>query len=289
MVERGELSVLDRDEIRDILFDRERFMRKQAGIPEVSNCELSHLTVRAHDGTGLNCRIYSADPAKPHIVYYPAEYESEETLYMLADGMGAYGFNLASLDYRGLGRSQGAASLDHLSRDAAAFFAGIREWIAREGRADKLVIMGRSLGTAAAIMAAEKFQNEILCLVLESAFNLTSDFLLGRGVSQELVSEICPDGSDPFGNRQRMKKIEKPVLFIHSPRDQVQTLSQVEWLVMESRSKATQFQVAPSGTREDLAHCAGELYCSVLHQYINLRMGIRPPRKPRHKRKAQGA
>ncbi len=280
------MAALERPEIKDVLFNRDIFMiEEESSAPQLKHTAVSSITVDAADGTPLHCRIYSGQPDRPHIIYYPAEYENRETLAMLADGMGEYDFNLISLDYRGLGESGGETSFSTLPSDTEAFYLGVKQWMEQNGRNGKLVVMGRSMGCAAAIMAAEKFQDDLLCVVLESAFDHTADFLEGRGVAPDVAASAAPrDGKDPFANRERMKKIEKPVIFIHSPRDQVQTLYQVEWLVAESRAKATQFQIAPSGTREELARTAGDLYCAVLRQYINLRMGIRPARKPRHKR-----
>ncbi len=282
----NKLAALERPEVLSSLFPKDTFMRQEGdAAPHLANCTSSSMTVPSEDGTPLNCRIYSAEPDKPHIVYFPAEYESADTLAMLADGMAEYGFNLISLDYRGVGESAGSASLVSLPADAQSFYMGVRTWMEQEKREGKLVVMGRSVGCVPAMMVASKYQDDLLCLVLESAFDRTADFLKGRGVSDEIVDMVEEEAEDAFSNRERMKKIKKPVLFIHSPRDQVQTLPQVEWLVVESRSKATQFQIAPSGTREDLAHTTGELYCSILRQYINLRMGIRPARKPRNRRR----
>lgn len=285
MEHNDKLKILDQPEIISSLFDRAGFMQQEeAQQPVLNHCTLSNLTLPASDGTLLNSRIYSAEQDKPHIIYFPAEYESAETLAMLADGMAEYGFNLISLDYRGVGASQGSASFSSLPEDSEAFYLAVKRWMEEEGREGKLVVMGRSLGCVPAMMVAEKYQDDLLCLVLESAFDKTADFLQGKKVPEEVINSVESRAQDAFSNRERMKKITKPVFFIHSPRDEIQTLPQVEWLVAESRSKATQFQIAPAGTREELAHTTGELYCSTLRQYINLRMGIRPSRKPRRKR-----
>ena len=289
-MEIGNMTVLERPEIKDALFNRDRFMKQEEDTaPELVHTTLTSMTVNAPDGTPLHCRIYSASPDKPHIIYFPAEYESEETLAMLADGMGEDEFNLISLDYRGVGKSGGSPSFETLPSDAEAFYLGVRAWMKEQGREGKLTVMGRSLGCVPAMMVTSRYQDDLLCLVLESAFDRTADFLTGRDIPEEIVAEVAPDGQDPFANRERMKKITKPVIFIHSPRDEVQSLYQVEWLVAESRSKATQFQIAPAGTREELAHTVGYLYISTLRQYINLRMGIRPPRKPRYKRNIEAS
>ncbi|MEF3169513.1 MAG: hypothetical protein K6360_09375 [Deltaproteobacteria bacterium] len=71
---------------------------------------------------------------------------------------------------------------------------------------------------------------------------------------------------------------------LHSSRDPVVSITQVEWLVCDSRSKATQFQIAPSPDRESLASSTGEFYANAVKDFIHLRMGRWPPRKRRYGR-----
>jgi len=134
--------------------------------------------------------------------------------------------------------------------------------------------MGRSIGTAAALDLAARHCEKTLALILESAFDRTDDFLAGKGLPQGFSSE-----DDPFDNRSKMEQYTKPVLFLHSHADQVVNLNQIEWLVAESRSKATQLQIVPSSSREDLQEIGGELYHKIIRDFINLRLGRRPPRK----------
>ncbi len=268
------LSKLDIPEIRDHLFEpldlEDKDKRKTGDM---------FLEIPSPDRVMLNARIFEGNPADPHILYLPAEYENLETLALLGQGFKKLGFTFVSLDYRGCGLSEGALSMASLFQDAETFYDGTRKWMEQSGRDGGPVIMGRSLGAALALDLAVKKEKELLCLIMESAFNLGKDFLSGKGISQEYV----PEGPI-FENRKKMSSFTKPVLFIHSPRDQVQTLTEVEWLVMESRSKATQFQIAPSGTREELAMHVGDVYLEFVHQYVNLRRGVRPKIQRRRRR-----
>jgi hypothetical protein len=114
--------------------------------------------------------------------------------------------------------------------------------------------MGRSTGSALALEAALINQESVLCLIMESA-------------------------NDTPENRKKMAAFKKPVLFLHSSRDEMVSLSEIEWLVAESRSKATQFQIVPSPSRKNLAASTGEFYFKTIRDFIHLRMGIRPKRK----------
>ncbi len=237
------------------------------------------LEIPTGDNVKLTARIFDGRPDDPHILFLPAEYDSLETIGLLGQGFKGLGFTFASLDYRGLGLSSGVFSISSMFTDAETFYEGIKAWMKDAGRSGGLVVMGRSLGSAVALDLAVKKEKELLCLIMESAFNRSRDYLAGKGLDEQSI----PEGP-LFENRKKMACFKKPVLFIHSPRDQIQTLTEVEWLVVESRSKATQFQIAPSGTREELAMHVGDVYLEFVHQYVNLRRGVRPKLKKRRRR-----
>lgn len=277
-MERDGLKLLDRAGItarllKDTLKEAGEVPAGDTGqMPELPAPEFSAFD---SGGTELAVRIYKGAPDSVHVVYLPAEYDTPHTLGLLAAQYLAGGFSFISLDYRGCGKSGGDKSLAATMDDLDPFYGFVRDWMAQEGRSGNMVLMGRSVGAALALDLAVRVKKDLLCLVLESAFDRSRDYLAAKGLD---LSGL-PDDQPLFSNRAAMKCFSKPVLFIHSPRDTVQSLTQVEWLVAESRSKATQFQIAPSGTREDLANQVNELYGEVVLQYINLRQGIRPPRK----------
>ncbi len=280
-MERDGLRLLDRSGITAELLDSALSDEAlEAEIPEaMRGVRLPVPEIRYFDSGGaeLAVRIYRGAPDSVHVIYLPAEYDSSFTLGLLAAQYLAGGFTFVSLDYRGCGKSGGEKSLLETLDDLEPYYRFVRKWMGEEDRTGNLVVMGRSIGSALALDLAVRVEKELLCLVLESAFDRTRDYLSAKGIDLSALPEDQPI----FTNRDTMKGFSKPVLFIHSPRDTVQSLTQVEWLVAESRSKATQFQLAPSGTREDLAHQVNELYGEVVLQYINLRQGIRPPRKRR--------
>ncbi len=275
------LEQLDVPEVRDSLFTSFDLGGHGKAGRDDSPCLL--VKIPTQDNIELTARIFEGNPEDPHLLYLPAEYENMETLALLGEGFKKLGFTFASLDYRGCGLSGGKPSMSGLFEDAETFYQGIRDWMKKTGRAGDVVVMGRSLGSAVALDVAAKHEKELLCLIMESAFNRTGDYLSRKGVAEGFIPTV-----PVFRNREKMSSFTGPVLFIHSPRDQIQTLTEVEWLVVESRSKATQFQIAPSGTREDLASQVGDLYLEFVHQYVNLRRGVRPKRRKRPRRRKTG-
>jgi pimeloyl-ACP methyl ester carboxylesterase len=274
------LSQLDRPEIISVLLKGKGSHRETKRASAASEAVAEALTARSRDGTEIHYRVFPGIPEEPHILFFPAEYDSEAGIIDLATGLGHFGITLITMDYRGCWNSSGEPSISALPQDAEAFYQVVKDWYATEQRTGPVVFMGRSLGAAIALDLASHHDNDSLALIMESAFDLTEDFLSGKGIR---INESGLSGEDPFSNRSKMSNYSKAVLFLHSHRDEVVSLNQIEWLVAESRSKATQLQIVPSECREDIAEKAGDLYFAVIKDFLNRRMGRRPRRRRKKK------
>jgi len=232
------------------------------------------IPVRSELFREISARCVQGSPEKPHILYCPSEFDQEQDFLILAKGFSDLGGTFSWLPY-----PHGISGLDIESYLGFMqdFFKAFYSWKEASGRGGPLVVMGRSLGTGPAIDCFFRWEERCLCLLLESAFWDTKGLFKALGAGY-------PEGEeDPFSNREKMQGLKKPVLFIHSHGDSVVSIWNVEWLVSESRSKATQFQIVPSEGRYDLAFKGGTLYFKVIWEYILLRMGIRPKRRPRRR------
>jgi len=279
MAESNHLSQLDRPEIINSLFKNRKEYWTAKKSYSVSNAEI--LTAISRDGTEIYCRVFRGISEEPHILFFPAEYDSEAGIIDLATGLGQFGITLITMDCRGCWKNSGKPSISALPQDAEAFYLAVKDWYATEKRTGPIIFMGRSLGSAVALDLACRHDDDSLALIMESAFDLTEGFLSSKGIR---INELGLSGEDPFSNRSKMSNYSKAVLFLHSHRDEVISLNQIEWLVAESRSKATQLQVVPSECREDIAEKAGDLYFTVIKDFLNRRMGRRPRRKRRSKK-----
>ncbi|NIA08850.1 MAG: hypothetical protein GWP10_03565 [Nitrospiraceae bacterium] len=268
MVEIGQLTQLDRPEILSVLLPHKGKEGSYIG------SESETLKVISEDGTEIHSRVFLGRPGEPHILFFPAEYDTESSISELASGLGKFGISLISMDYRGCMGSAGEPSISALPQDAEAFYQVVKDWYTKAQRTGPLVFMGRSLGTAVALDLASRHVKDSLALILESAFDSTEGFLSGKGISFS--------GEDLFSPRAKMLKYHKAVLFIHSHRDQVVSINAIDCLLAESRSNATQLQIVPSGCREDIMEKAGDIYFSVIRDFLNRRMGRRPHRRKKH-------
>ena len=283
MAKINHLSQLDRPEIIDSLFknikDSYGTVKKSRPAGEAM---AEALTAKTPDGVEIHCRVSRGIPEEPHILFFPAEYDCEADIIDLATGFGHFGITLITMDYRGCWKSGGEPSISALPQDAEAFYQAVKNWYDTEQRTGPVIFMGRSLGSAVALDLACRHSDDSLALIMESAFDLTEGFLSSKGIQ---TNELGLSGEDPFLNRSKMSNYSKAVLFLHSHRDKVISLNQIEWLVVESRSKATQLQIVPCECREDIAKKSGDLYFAVIKDFLNRRMGRRPRKRRKSKKR----
>lgn len=209
---------------------------------------------------------------EPHLFYLPSEYDTSEDISAMSDALKNLQFTLFCCDY-GSFWQKNEMSINGMCEAVTAALQSVSYWMDSLNRKGPLVVMGRSIGSALAIHAAACMCQRTACLIVESGFDKTIHLLqkMGRDTSGLL--------EDPFSNRVKMRTYTKPVLFLHSSRDEYTTITQMEWLVMESRSKATQFQIVPSPSRNTMFSSTSEFYLQTLKDFIYLRMGRRPKLK----------
>jgi alpha-beta hydrolase superfamily lysophospholipase len=272
-----DLSNLDSPEIINSLFKNSNdlfFSNKKSCLTDETS--VKSLSTKLPDGAEIHCRIFPGIPSEPHILFFPAEYDIETNITSLANGFVNLDITLIAMYYRGWVKNSGKLSISTLPQDAEAFYRVAKDWHNNEQRTGPLVFMGRSIGSAIALDLACRHEDDSLALIMESAFDLTEDFLRNKGIE---TNEMAIVKKDFFSNRSKISTYRKAVLFLHSHRDQIISPGQIERLVRESRSKATQLQIVPSSCREDIAQKAGDLYFNVIKDFLDRRMGKRLYRK----------
>ena len=96
------------------------------------------------------------------------------------------------------------------------------------------VIMGRSLGSAAALELISKYPNQIDGLIIESGFAFALPLLKLLGIDLEKIG-LATDG---FDNADKIKKYNKPTLIIHAEFDHIIPFSDGEALFRNSADKS---------------------------------------------------
>ena len=135
-----------------------------------------------------------------------------------ADLSEAFGASVWLLDYRGYGRSAGRPSFGTMLADAEAAWRDLGRFEAQRGRPfRKRFVMGRSLGSAAAIHVAWRFGGEVSGLVIDSGFAHLPALVerLGGGRVKVRLPRGFRDNAD------KLRECRMPTLLLHGAEDRI--------------------------------------------------------------------
>ena len=104
------------------------------------------------------------------------------------------------------------------SLNSHPLFNGFASFLRDQGYNGHLFVMGRSLGSAAAIEVAYHYQQKLKGLIVESGFS-SQETLLARLGASHLFEH--PDKVVGFANDIKIKAIRIPTLIIHGERDEI--------------------------------------------------------------------
>jgi fermentation-respiration switch protein FrsA (DUF1100 family) len=194
-------------------------------------------------------RFHPAGKADPVIVFFHgngeivADYNDIGPLYT---GMG---INFLAADYRGYGRSTGRPTITAMMRDAHVIFDYVRRRLEQEGCTGRLMVMGRSLGSASALELAANYSNAVDGLIIESGFAFARPLLMLLGINMEAMGITENDG---FRNIKKITHFFKPTLIIHGEHDQLLPLSEGKALYEASPAQDKRLLVIKGATHNDI-------------------------------------
>jgi len=179
-----------------------------------------------------------------------------ETLRLLHDlGVATFIF-----DYRGYGRSGGRTSETGLYHDAAAAMALLHE---RGWPADRVIILGRSLGAAVGMETALRIPPA--GLIIEAAF--TSIHAMGRYHYPLLNFLLGWMIEAKFDNLEKIGDLKSPVLLIHGRNDSICPSAMAEQLYARAVERKRLYWIDAAGHNNGLA-VGGAAYRKVLQEAI---------------------
>ena len=172
--------------------------------------------MQVEPGVALGGRLYPANPESPALLYFhgngeiAGDYDDVAALYI------RQGITLLVTDYRGYGTSGGTPASTHLLADAVVLFDSLPGTLEDHGLAPSwLYVMGRSLGSAAAIEVARHAGDRLAGLIVESGFADTFALLRRLGLPVQGAGEA----RDGFGNAAKLSCVKTPTLIIHGQDD----------------------------------------------------------------------
>jgi len=201
------------------------------------------------DGANLHARFWIKDAKLPTVVFFHGNGEIVSDYDDLAPYFQREGLNIVFAEYRGYGLSTGEPTVTALFTDALTLFDGVKARLRELGAAGKIIVMGRSLGSACALELAAKRKSEIDALVIESGFAFTLPLLERLGLDANALGISEKDG---FLNLEKMKGWDKPLLVIHAERDDIIPISDARTLFKASSSVRKTFLAIPDAGHNDI-------------------------------------
>lgn len=256
---REDCSLLDQPEVLRIMFYPRRDFRPDAG-------DERNISFEVADGICVGGRLHLFDANAPLIVLFHgngeivSDYDDIATLYL------ELRISLLIVDYRGYGTSDGTPTASDLLDDAMTAYRQLPGILSERGiEPSRLIIMGRSLGSAAALEIASQVDDEISGLIIESGFS-SAGRLMERlsGMSMTQLGA----GADGFDNAGKIEKVEVPTLIIHGENDMILPVTYGQELYSRSAGKDKKMVLIPDAGHNDLLLWGRDLYFGAVREFV---------------------
>jgi pimeloyl-ACP methyl ester carboxylesterase len=165
---------------------------------------------------------------------------------------------VVGLGYRGYGASDGRASEKSIYADGAAARAFVEAELGFP--AERIVLVGRSLGTTVAVRVASEHAVGGVVLITP----LTS----GRDMAKAIgMGALAWAAGDAFDNLGRIEKVDAPILIVHGDADEVVPYAMGERLFAAAR-EPKRFVALPGARHNDLEHTHAEVYWGAIAAFV---------------------
>ena len=244
-------AIFDRDEFTAALF----FPRADASPPGRAR----DLTVDV-GAARVHVRCHPADAARCALLLFHGNGEVVADYDRAAGEFAACGAALAVADYRGYGQSTGAPTLRTLIGDARAVATAVRD-----ATGLPLVVMGRSLGGAAAHELYARPIDGMVGVVLESTFVDLRGLIGRRGLVAPAT--FTADETGTFDPLTKLAAGRLPLLLLHGERDTLIPAAEAATALATAGSAAKQLVVVPRRGHNDISHA--DAYWTALAAFLS--------------------
>ena len=272
MTEKGyDYSKLDQPDVLRTIFHPRRDMDNGPSPPGAVDSGIN-----VDEGVRIHARFYLSGTEEPNILFFHGNGEIVSDYDAVGPNFTKFGMNLLAADYRGYGKSSGAPTVTSMLADAHIILDAVKDWLSAADHTGPLLIMGRSLGSAAAIELAAAHADDITGLIIESGFATSLPLLMNLGVD---VTGLGISEEDGFRNVRKISTFTKPTLFIHGQYDEIIPVNSAAILQAQSPARTKELQVVPGASHNTIIASAGEQYFSVIKQFCNKICGIKARRR----------
>lgn len=251
---------LDRPEILSVLFHPRPEIRY--GFTGRSG---SDLLIPVEDGVSVAARFHHLGADGPTILFFHGNGEIVADYDDMGPLFGSVGVNFCAVDYRGYGLSSGRPTVAAMMSDCHAVLDYVTEWLRGQGYRERLVVMGRSLGSAPAIELASTRTGELDGLIVESGFAYTMPLLRLIGADPDGLGLSEGEGC---GNLDKIRSVDLPTLIIHAQHDFIIPYSDGEALLKASGARDKRLVMIPGADHNSVFMVGYTLYMSAVRTFM---------------------
>ncbi len=245
-----------KDIINSIFFPRKSYINKD---------EKDHL-ISVEEDVVVGARLFIKDKSFDNVLFFHGNAELSQEYGDIASFYNQYKCNFIVADYRGYGLSSGFPDKDNLLSDSVVIFDYIKTYLQNNDFNQKLIVMGRSLGSASAWEICSQREDYIDGCIIESGF-ATEDFIVD--LFNLPAMDIRFNLADGFESLSKIKKHLKPLLVIHAAQDHIVPLEQGNLAFDSALSENKKILVVESANHNNIIHCIKEKYFQDIRDFID--------------------
>jgi fermentation-respiration switch protein FrsA (DUF1100 family) len=234
---------------------------------------ITPVIIGTSDGLNIQGLYFHKNSSSKHIIIY--FHGNAGNMYHRIDEatkLFNIGPDLLLVSYRGYAQSEGSPTEKGIYIDAESSIAYAVNTLNYDLK--NVILYGRSIGTTAAVNAAQKKQIEKLILITPLAPGKLMADQIGLGSLKSLVG-------NPFDSLSKINNVQCPLLVIHGAKDEVIPYNQGKLLFDEYKGPK-KFVSIINGNHNDLEYTDEALYWSSIRTFIEsgIISGNKPQGKP---------
>jgi len=215
-------------------------------------------------GISISTRFYQKEKGWPCILFFHGNGEVVSDYDEIAPLFHRQEINLVVADYRGYGASGGSPTFTHLIEDGPKILEMVRETLQKRGLNRSLWVMGRSLGSVAALDLARHFPDRIKGLIIESGFSSITRLIKHLGLpSRDMDLRAIEEERLAL-----IRKITLPALIIHGQEDNLVPLQEGRDLYQFLASPRKKLVVIPNADHNSVMFHGLEVYFKSIRELL---------------------
>lgn len=258
---RTDYTAFDHPEVVSLLFHP-----RQGAVRNISSSSLMPVVIPVEGSETIGASLHTAGKSSPTVLFFHGNGEIVSDYDDIGVIFTKHRINFFPVDYRGYGFSSGTPTVSSMMTDCQAVFDYVRSWLAESGYTGKLIVMGRSLGSACALELADARVDEISGLIIESGFAFVLPLLRLMGVDTVRLGLTEAKG---FRNIDKASRCHLPLLVIHAEYDHIIPFSDGQALFDRSPSLDKHFIKIPGADHNTIFYYGMDDYMSGVNMFIH--------------------